>query len=332
MGNRTSVAAAGVAVAGIVGLGLLALPAGAGAQPALPPVSPEELVASVLEADPDAFAGTVEVDNALGLPAVPGLPEAGSQDARVWSDGEDGGRVQIEGEGSERTLVTDGETFWAWDSEDRSVVTGDKGERPAEEAAVDPAAAAAQAVGALQTSSDVRVDGTSTVAGRAAYELVLTPAAGERTLLREVRVAVDAEQRVPLRLTVLAQGSTDPAFQVGFTELAFGAQDPALFTFTPPPGATVEDAPAHEGRPERPEGVTPQVVGDGWDTVVVAQLPEQLPEDARAQVAALGTPVSGAWGSGTLVEIAVGSAILTDDGRVAAGAVPEQVLTEALSS
>jgi outer membrane lipoprotein-sorting protein len=343
MGSATRTTAAGIAVAGAVGLGLLAVPAGAGAAPVLPSVTPEELVASVLEADPDAFSGRVELDNALGLPAVEGVP-AGTSEVRIWSDGEDGGRVQVPSDSGERTLVTDGTTFWAWDSAERTVVTGEKGERPAEAApsdvAADPAAAATEAIRVLQTSSDVAVDGTSEVAGRPAYELVLTPDPTERTLLREVRVAVDAEQRIPLRLTVLAQGSTDPVFQVGFTELEFAAQDAELFTFTPPPGATVEQAERPEGAErERPEfeGAAPQVVGDGWDTVVVATAPAgeapQGPEgeDALGQVAALGTPVSGSWGSGTLITTAVGSAIVTDDGRVAAGAVPEQVLTEALS-
>jgi outer membrane lipoprotein-sorting protein len=332
------VGAAGVAVAGVVGLGLLALPGGAGASPVLPPVSPEDLVASVLQADPDAFAGTVELDNALGLPAVPGVPAAGTSSARVWSDGDDGGRVQIPSSDGERTLVSDGTTFWAWDSAEQTVVTGEKGAESApDRAAVDPTTAAAEAIRTLQTSSEVSVDGTSEVAGRAAYELVLTPAPSERTLLREVRIAVDAEQRVPLRLTVLAQGSADPAFEVGFTELAFGAQDPELFTFTPPPGATVEEPPARPEGAERPEftGAQPQVVGEGWDTVVVATAPEgaggEQADEARAQIGSFGTPVSGAWGSGTLISTAVGSAILTDDGRVAAGAVPEQVLTEALA-
>lgn len=334
--KATRVGAAGVAVAGVVGLGLLALPGGAGAAPALPPVSPEELVASVLSAEPDAFAGTVELDNALGLPAVPGVPAAGTSSARLWSDGEDGGRVQIPSADGERTLVTDGTTFWAWDSAERTVVTGEKGERPEQDAAVDPTAAATEAIRTLQADSEVIVDGTSEVAGRPAYELVLTPAPDERTLLREVRIAVDAEQRLPLRLTVLAQGSDDPVFQVGFTELSFGPQDAEQFTFVPPPGAVVEPAPA---RPEgldgaRSDAAAPQAVGEGWDTVVVATTPEDAGERAdevRGQVAAFGTPVSGAWGSGTLISTSVGSAILTDDGRVAAGAVPEQVLTEALS-
>lgn len=337
-------AAAGIAVAGVVGLGLLAAPAGAGAAPVLPPVAPEDLVASVLNADPDAFAGTVELDNALGLPALPGTPQAadGTSTARVWSDGEDGGRVQLPTDGGERTFVSDGDTFWAWDSADRTVTIGEKGERHATpDLAADPTAAATEAIRALEASSVVTVDGTAEVAGRAAYELVLAPTPDERTLLRQVRVAVDAEQRIPLRLTVLANGSTDPVLQVGFTDLTFGAQDPSLFTFTPPPGATVvEPGDAHpeaDARPDHGALAAPSVVGEGWDTVLLTTLPaegdaaEGGAADAPTDLRALGTPVSGPWGSGTLISTAVATAILTDDGRVAAGAVPEQVLTEALS-
>ncbi|MBC8092223.1 MAG: outer membrane lipoprotein carrier protein LolA [Pseudonocardia sp.] len=338
-------AAAGIAVAGVVGLGLLAVPTGAGAAPVLPEVAPEELVASVLAADPDAFAGTVELDNSLGLPALPDMPQAGdgTSTARIWSDGDDGGRVQLPTDDGERTLVSDGDTFWAWDSADRTVVTGAKGEGEQAPDMTDPTAAATEAIRSLQTSSTVTVDGTAEVAGRDAYELVLTPAPDERTLLREVRIAVDAEQRIPLRLTVLASGSSDPVLQVGFTELAFGAQDASLFTFTPPPGATVEELPTDGSRPEgerpegeRPEGAAaPNVVGDGWDTVVVASVPTGTDgsdmDGTGMDLSALGTPVSGPWGSGTLISTAVANAIVTDDGRVAAGAVPEQVLTEALS-
>lgn len=353
-GRKWTGAAAGITVAGVVGLGLLAAPAGAGAEPVLPAVGPEELVASVLEADPDAFAGTVELDNALGLPALPDVPQAGngSSTARVWSDGDDGGRVQLPTDTGEKTFVSDGETFWAWDSAERTVVTGEKGERPGGPDTggpdtggpdtgdmADPTAAATEAIRTLQSTSTVTVDGTAEVAGRAAYELVLAPAPEERTLLREVRVAVDAEQRIPLRLTVLANGSTEPVLTVGFTELSFGAQDPELFTFTPPPGATVEspERPAPGDRPDRPDrdalaGAAPAVVGDGWDTVIVGSAPTgDGTEDARGQLGALGTPVSGTWGSGTLISTAVANAIITDDGRFAAGAVPEQVLTEALA-
>jgi hypothetical protein len=53
--------------------------------------------------------------------------------------------------------------------------------------------------------------------------------------------------------------------------------------------------------------------------------------DPQALLKRIGTPVNGPWGSGRLISTAVVSVIITDDGRVAAGAVPQQVLVEALS-
>jgi outer membrane lipoprotein-sorting protein len=320
-------------MAGVIGWGLLGAP-GAGAQPQLPPVAPEDLVSSVLShADPGPFNGTVTVENHLGLPALPDAPQAadGTSTARVWSGGDHKGRVALPTDGAERTLVSDGTTHWAWNSADRTVVRGPV-EAPDRTTPADPTAAAVKAITALRASSTVAVDGTASVAGRSAYELVLTPAPTERTLLREVRVAVDAEKRVALRLTVLGTGSTDPALQMGFTDLTFGPQDPTLFTFTPPPGATVTDAPARpQGGTARPE---PTTVGDGWDAVRIMRRAASTTDTAAPNapdLSTIGTPVSGTWGSGRLVTTAVGSAILTDDGRLAVGAVPEQVLTEALS-
>ncbi|WP_433278629.1 LolA family protein [Pseudonocardia xinjiangensis] len=337
--------AAGVAVAGAVGLGLLTIPAGAGAAPELPPITAEALVSSVLAAHPGPFGGTVELDNQLGLPSLPNMPQAadGTSTARVWSDGEGRGRIQLPTDSGERTLVSDGTTFWSWNSEDRTVTrapehTGQRTEG-SPDAATDPTAAATKALAALRSSSEIGVDGTAEVAGRPAYELVLSPLPSERTLLREVRIAVDAATRAPLRLTVLATGSSDPAVQLGFTDLTFGAQDPALFTFTPPPGSTVrDDQHRDDARPAKPEGEH-TVVGTGWDAVVVGKM--QAParsegaDGRRSDVpdlSALGTPVSGPWGSGRLITTALGGAIITDDGRIAVGAVPEPVLAEALSA
>ena len=325
-------AAAGIVVAGVLGLSLIAGPAIA--QPQLPPVSPEDLVGSVLAAaDPGPFNGTVTLDNNLGLPAIPGAPQAanGTSTARVWSGGDGKGRVALPSDGGERTLVSDGTTHWAWNSDDRTVVRGPVGAKDGSTPA-NPTEAATKTISELRATSTIAVDGTAQVAGRDAYELVLTPKPTERTLLREVRVAVDAEKRMPLRLTVLASGSTDPALRVGFTDLTFGPQDAGLFTFTPPPGATVTDRPQRDPATAAPEATT---VGDGWDTVRIMKKPASAPQGAPAtdapDLSTIGSPVSGPWGSGRLVTTAVGSAILTDDGRVAMGAVPEQVLTEALS-
>ena len=338
----------GVAVAGAVGLGLLAVPAGAGAAPELPPVSAEDLVTSVIQAkDPGPLHGTVTLDNALGLPAIPGVPQAanGTSTAQVWSDGAGKGRLSVPNGQSEKTIVDDGTAVWAWDSADKTVTKKAVGadRKPPQADVTDPAAAAQKAVTDLRATSTVAVDGTAEVAGRPAYELVLRPLPTERTLLREVRVAVDSEKRLPLRLTVLANGSSDPALQVGFTSLEFGAQDAGMFTFTPPPGATVTEAPDRPGDAQKPQRPEPKVVGDGWDTVVIATMPADAgqqqgrpgpgrPDGGDApDLSSIGNPVSGPWGSGREIDTAVATAIITSDGRVAVGAVPAQVLTEALS-
>jgi outer membrane lipoprotein-sorting protein len=361
---KLSMVALAGAAAGAIGLGALTVPAAAGSDPTLPEVSAEELVASVLTARAPAFGGTVEVDNALGLPALPGMSETPSPltqpvtTFRVWSDGQGRGRLALPSSGGEQVLVEDGTTLWRYDSSSRTATAYEHGaaRAPEHQAPVaDPAEAARAFVGAVRESSTVAVDGTGEVAGRPVYELVLTPKPTERTVLREVRVAVDSAERVPLRFTVLADGSPDPALQIGFTDLTVGSQDPALFRFSPPEGVQVE-RPQHEQRsrlPQRPgsppehradPGTMVRTEGDGWDRVVVGTLPAAPaqpapPEDERSRaerdplaiVRQIGRPVSGAWGDGWVVQTAVGTVLVASDGRVAAGAVPQQVLEETLT-
>jgi len=355
------VSALTAAALGVAGLAALAIPAGAGTQPSLPDVSAEDLVSSVLSAQPPALAGTIHVDNALGLPAVPGLPHQvlnGSSQVRVWFDGDGRSRVSLPTDMGEQTIVDDGTTLWRWDSAGRTVtrILHPTGKEPdADGEAFDPATVANELLAVIRPTSTVSVDGTATVADRPAYQLVLAPAPTERTLLREVRVAVDSQTRIPLRLEVLANGTNDPVFAIGFDQLSVGAQDPSLFRFSPPAGATVTEPDVTGDKPDRTGplgGVEPTTVGDGWDTVIVAKLPDgvlsgnsqrgtdgpngsgganQPGMDPKALLERFGTPVSGAWGSGRLISTAVLSVIITDDGRVAAGAVPQQVLVEALS-
>jgi outer membrane lipoprotein-sorting protein len=349
-----SVATTGTA-AGIVGLVLLASPSGAtGAPPALPQISAQDLVQSVLAAKVPAFSGAVEVKQNLGLP-LPILPSGGADGnaARVYTDGNGKARISLTRQMSETTIVADGSTLWIWDSTDKSVRKiphGDLGQAKTQGELADPATAAAKLVSAMQQDSNITVDGTALVAGRSAYQLVLTPKPTEKTLLSEVRVAVDAETRVPLRLEVLANGQSDPAINVGFTEFRPGPQDASLFQFTVPPGATVDETkPGEQMDPKKARDLlsqfNPQTVGDGWDTVLVGKIPSgalgAVSDGARAKgakapdvmglVRQFAKPVSGPFGNGWTISTKVGSILFTADGRAAIGAVPEQVLIDAMS-
>ncbi|SDG76854.1 hypothetical protein SAMN05216553_111135 [Lentzea fradiae] len=338
-------AAAGV-VAGAAGLSLLAMPAGAGQPPSLPDVSPESLVEQVLTSKPGAFGGTVEVDNQLGLPAIAEIPQLadGKHSARVWTDGAGKVRLALPNGQSEQTIVSDGTTTWSWNSVTNKVTKAEgKTEQPEEAKAIDPATAAKEIVGLTKEFSDISVDGTARVANRAAYELVLTPKASEKTLVREVRIAVDSELKMPLRVAVLTNGTAEPAGTVGFREINVGPQDPKLFEFTPPANAEVTTPEAEKGeRGERPEagleqalrGENPQVFGSGWDLVVGARIPAdamtQVPAEAQGLVDRFTKKVSGGWGSGQLFTTKIATVLIADDGRVVAGAVPEQVLFDTI--
>ncbi|MGB3443717.1 MAG: outer membrane lipoprotein carrier protein LolA [Actinophytocola sp.] len=345
-----SFAAAGTA-AGVIGLVVLATPAGAGeAPPALPPVSASDLVASVLDTEAlPALAGSVAVENNLGLP-IPGMPAGGDGDAlQVWSDGTGKGRLAVAGRGGETTIVNDGATVWVWNSSERSVtkVPHKEGsaETPLEGKFADPATAATELVTAMQADSTVAVDGTARVAERPVYQLVLTPKPTEKTLLREIRVSVDSELRIPLQLEVLANGQADPAIRIGFTELSTEQQDPKLFQFTPPEGATVNE----QDLPDEADGKKVddwlsqadfKTVGRGWDIVATGKVPADAlaagegtsGQDPFALLGTFGKKVHGDFGTGYVISASVGTALITEDGRVAIGAVPAQVVTEAIKT
>ena len=343
-------AAAGV-VTGVAGLGLLAMPAGAGQPPSLPDVSAESLVEQVLTSKPGAFGGTVEVDNKLGLPAISEIPQLadGKHSARIWTDGTGKFRAALPNGQSEQTIVNDGTTTWSWNSADNEVTKSEHEAdqpRPSQDKSesVNPAEAAKQVVGLTKEFSEISVDGTARVANRAAYELVLTPKASEKTLVREVRIAVDAELKMPLRVAVLTNGAAEPAGTVGFSSINVGPQDPKLFEFTPPANAkvTTPEAKEAEAREKLPEagleaalqGKDPQLFGTGWDTVIGARIPAeamtQVPAEAQGLVDRFTKKVSGSWGSGKLFTTKVATVLIADDGRVVAGAVPEQVLFDTI--
>jgi hypothetical protein len=149
---------------------------------------------------------------------------------------------------------------------------------------------------------------------------------------------------------VLANGQADPAVNIQFTEFSPGAQDPGLFQFTPPAGATVtETKPGEHVDPKAARDlltqINPQVVGKGWDTVLVGKIPSDLLSkatqgsdrgergsgmDVTRLLSQFAKQVNGSFGTGWVVTTKVGSALFTSDGRAALGAVPEQVLIDAL--
>ncbi len=290
---------------------------------------------------------------------------SGSHTLRVAYAAPDSAKVSLLGDLSESSVTKHGTDVWTWSSKDNAAThtkidphadAPSPQDLPAD-APKTPQQAAQQILKAVGSDTDVRVVTDSKVAKRPAYQLVLEPK-DSRSLISSVQIAVDGVEHVATQVQVFARNRPTPVASIGFSDVDFTAPAASTFEFTPPKGAKVtEIAPpeqaksrAHQqsGKAGSDKGKTatrsdePTVVGEGWTSVVVAKLPDKkLATDSSSdEHAGRGADlqayldqlpkVSGSWGSGRLLAGRAFSAVITDDGRVAVGAVAPELLYAAL--
>ena len=279
-------------------------------------------------------ASTSAVSSALGL-------LGGSHTAHIFVDSSKTGpqkvRLQIEGSLAERNLVSNGTDAWSYDSQTNTVI------HAAIPSSVEPAlkskiAAIDTALGAdlsnpsdlakklldrIGSSTKVTVGSDNTVAGRSAYELLLTPKSAG-TLVASVAVDVDSQTGLPLKVTVLAKGQKAPALQVGFSAIEFSTPNADVFNFTPPAGAAVveQKMPQSTDKKQSLDALVadiPTVTGTGWDSVAeiaAASVPAGLTDNPI--VSQLATKVTG----GRVLSTSLLNVFLATDGRIFIGSVP----------
>jgi hypothetical protein len=316
-------------------------------------------------------SGTFELVTHLGLGNFTGSVSgnqlasllSGSNIARVWTDGPNRSRVALLQPLQETDWIRNGSSTWVWQSQ---------GQRAARVtlpnvAEIPPLGVVTSLVGgsSVQTPDEIartflawRAQSTLTlapadhVAGRRAYELVITPRS-RITLIAKVMIAIDAETGLVLRTTVGVRGGGAPAIDVHYTSVSYQRPTNANFIFKPPPHATVVSAPTL-GDAEAPPGEgdrraeharrrdrfrnraeggadTPtsfRLVGSGWDQVVVAS---GLRGWQFGELLGTTSNVSGSFGAGRLTKTPVATIIALYDGRVAAGAVTPAGVEAALA-
>jgi outer membrane lipoprotein-sorting protein len=300
------------------------------AEPSLPERSAAQLLVDVQTARLDGLSGTVVQRADLGLPKLPALPAIGGQGGlslaslisgsntlRVWYNGPDQARVALMSTGGETDVIRNGRDVWIWESRGNTAThrrlpadaAAEIPESPADALPVSPQQAADMALAAINPSTEVTTGRNDRVAGRAAYALVLSPR-DKDSLVGQIRIAIDAEEYVPLRFEIFPKGSDDAAFSVAFTQVSFQRPDPAQFRFNPPPGAKVTEETGDEAVPpgavkelppgakkklppvapgEKPRGavVAPDeqesstVIGKGWTSVLVGRVSDG-PVEAEA--------------------------------------------------
>ncbi|HEY0247275.1 MAG TPA: sigma-E factor regulatory protein RseB domain-containing protein [Gryllotalpicola sp.] len=350
-----------VAPIAVVGAAI-AIPAVASAEGPLPAKTPQQVLELIAKSDTAAYSGTVTQSSDLGLPDLTALEgQAGpagasgnglmdlltaSHTAKVYTDGDQKQRLQLLDTLAERDVVRNGDGVWLYDSaqhqaEHVTVSPADAGKK-ASAPDVTPAQLAAQLVDQLTPSTDFAVSTQDRVAGRSVYRLTLTPKT-DGTLVEDATVAVDAHTGVPLEVSVYATGQSKPAATVAFTKISYGKPAASVFDFTPPqgtqtdtrkltPGDASTPAPAHGLPADAPK---PTVVGSGWDAI--AELPAGSLDPAQLGGATTGGGQDASALLGLLQKVDGGrgaqtslvSVLITDDGRVLAGAVPLSALEAA---
>ena len=341
---------AGVTALGLVGVSI----ATAGDDEPIPPIKPARLIVSTAEALSERFwiSGEVETRLDLGLSVVPefggesgvaGMAD-GANRFRVWRSPR-GVRLAHVTDSSEQLLVANRRKAWWWDSVEfqatrvrrrdllDALYTGwvgrmlSAGEDTAASMAAarssDPIRLTRYLLRELAPTASVRVRGTTEIAGRPAYRLIMNPRS-DVTLIGSVSLAIDVETRLPLRVRVMPSGSREPAIEAAFTEVSFDRINRRMFQFRPPPGAEVVDALDElDARHRRPRAIRKAVrradrnvtlIGSGFEARWIVRLKNGAPSALAQQM-----PYEGPIVSALLVERARRDWILV-------GPVPLEVL------
>jgi outer membrane lipoprotein-sorting protein len=336
----------------------------------------EEMIAEMEEKMPEGFEDFIPSlieQNAL-TQAVELI--AGTHKIRIYAS-EVGMRVQILDMMSQRDLIINQNEFWSYDARNATAITGsfdyevsesDKAEMQAElQAQLDdyaaqiqldisnPEAVADYLMAQIGETTDVSVGKDHMLAGRTAYQLIAQPNA-DNSLIESVVISVDSETGMALDVKVYSIEQETPAFHVGFESISFETPDASMFSFTPPPGTTVEtmEVPAElEAQLEaykaeyEANGFTnednaamraelearyadqpkPAMIGEGWESVIyLPAMPQDVPMDLMENelFGDLMIQVAG----GKVFSTPVLNVLITDAGAVYAGAVTIEFLLE----
>jgi outer membrane lipoprotein-sorting protein len=262
---RWGVPAGAVALTGIVAVGYSVV--GAQAAPSLPSRTTVQLLAAVGSARvPGPMTATIQESASLGIPDLPSSGDplsalswlSGSHTVKIWYADPAHLRIEVPVQLGESDVRRDGRNVWYWNSQANQathLVLPAQAAGSAQDGnsangftaiAPTPQQVAKQLLTAVGPTTKVGLQQNVTIAGQPAYQISLAPKASG-SLIGQIRIAIDAQRAMPLRVQIFAHGASSPAFQVGFTSLQFGKPAAANFAFSPPAGAKVRTVTAPSG-------------------------------------------------------------------------------------
>ncbi|MFD4414392.1 MULTISPECIES: outer membrane lipoprotein carrier protein LolA [unclassified Streptomyces] len=275
---------------------------------------------------------------------------SGTHTLRVAADGPDKGKISLLDSAAEYSVIHNGNDVWAYDSKSNEVYhsMAPKSEGTKEKAPKDvpatPKELADEALKSVDDTTSVTVDGTAHVAGRDAYKLLIKPKQSGSTV-GAISIAVDAKTGLPLKFTLTPTSGGAAVVDAGFTKVDFAKPAASTFDFTPPKGAKVTEGDsgdkASKDAPKSGDDLTKgldglKTIGKGWNSIAEfdtggkgAPSGSSGNSNVDGFLNSLGDHVTGKFGSGTVFSTRLVNALITDDGKVYAGAVTKDALVKA---
>lgn len=217
-----------------------------------PTPSPKPLDQAIHEAlaapAPEGITARVKFTNKL-FPSGALLGSAGSAlmsgaSGRLWATNDGRGRIELQSDAGDAQIVWDSSTVSVYDASSNTVY---RANLPAHPSGAGSDSGAPPALSEINTflndlGAHVTISAAqpTDIAGRPAYNVALSPK-HDGGLLGSAELAWDAEQGVPLRIAIFAQGSNSPVLELTVTDISYGSVPASDVNVQPPAGAKIVD-------------------------------------------------------------------------------------------
>jgi outer membrane lipoprotein-sorting protein len=186
-----------------------------------------------------------------------GNPLISGASGRLWIAKDGRVRLELQSEKGDSQLIYDGHTITFYDASNNTVYhytptsTATSGSDPSSGVAepkheAPTVAKIEEAIAHARTHANVSEATPTDVAGQPAYTVRVSP--NEKgSLIGGVELSFDANTGVPLRAAVYSTTTSAPVIELAASEVSYGPVAGSVFSFTPPPGAKVEEIKTESG-------------------------------------------------------------------------------------
>jgi outer membrane lipoprotein-sorting protein len=164
---------------------------------------------------------------------------------RLWLTNDGRGRLELQSDAGDVQIVWNHDKVTAYDASSNTVYTFNLPAAKTGSSSPDTGAAPSLTqisdfLSKLGQHADVSGAQPTDIAGRPAYNVKISPT-HDGGLLGYAELAWDAEQGVPLRVAVYAQGSSKPVLELAATDVTYGSVPSSAVDVSPPAGAKTVD-------------------------------------------------------------------------------------------